>query len=357
MEKGITRKQSAILQGIAIWMMMYHHLYSYPEVYDSLLPFIHVDAIQRIGWFCKLCVGLFAFVSGYGIYHVMSRKPAERFGGRLIAEYREVLVRILRLYGKLWLVILIFKGADFLILGGQFVAAQLPGNLTALNPTYNGTWWYAEQYAKMLLALPFLDLLFTRFDRPVEKKKWIIYLTLAGMALVGMLCSPAIYKLLLAAAKSMRPSFSLIFIVGYLTARFGLYQRADAVLRRRGGWLPICLSVLLIVTVTAVRVTFSTDAAWADWDFLLVPVLVYGVLVLLAYVKPVSAFWAWWGKHSTYIWLTHAFFVGWLFLPVKRCIRLDFLVYLAMMFISAAAAVLLKAMESGIRKVLRKGRT
>ncbi len=350
MENGITKKQSAILQGIAVWMLVYHHMYSYTETYSSLLPFMQVAVVQRIGWFCKICVGIFAFVSGYGMYRVMNRKPAERFFDRMIEEYRHVLVRILRLYGKLWLVILIFKGIDFLILGRQFAAEELWGNLTAFQPTWNGAWWYVEQYAKMLLALPFLDLLLTRFERQEEKKKWIFFLALAGVALIGILLSPVLYELLLAAAKGMRPSFSLIFIVGYIISRYGLYQRIDKMLRRGGVWLPVCLSVVLVCVAIAVRVLSATDAAWGELDFLLVPVLAYGMLVLLDYVKPLGVFLAWWGERSTYIWLTHIFFIGWLFQLVSRCVRLDILAYLVMMLFSVMAAILLKGVETGMQK-------
>lgn len=350
MENGITKKQSAILQGIAVWMLVYHHMYSYTETYNSLLPFMQVAVVRRIGWFCKICVGIFAFVSGYGMYHVMNRKPAERFFGRMIEEYRYVLVRILRLYGKLWLVILIFKGIDFLILGRQFAAEELWGNLTTFQPTWNGAWWYVEQYAKMLLALPFLDLLLTGFERPEEKKKWIFFLTLAGVALIGILLSPALYELLLAAAKGMRPSFSLIFIAGYIISRYRLYQRMDKLLRRGGVWLPMCLSAVLVCAAIAVRVLLATDAAWGELDFLLVPVLAYGILVLLDYVKPLGTFLAWWGDRSTYIWLTHIFFIGWLFQFVSRQVRLDILAYLAMMLFSVVAAILLKGVETGMQK-------
>ncbi|MBD5510854.1 MAG: acyltransferase [Lachnospiraceae bacterium] len=350
MENGITKKQSAILQGIAVWMLVYHHMYSYTETYNSLLPFMQVAVVQRIAWFCKICVGIFAFVSGYGMYHVMSRKPAERFFGRMIEEYRYVLARILRLYGKLWLVILIFIVIDFPILGRQFVAEELWGNLTAFQPTWNGTWWYVEQYAKMLLALPFLDLLLTRFERQEEKKKWIFFLALAGVALIGILLSPVLYELLLAAAKGMRPSFSLIFIAGYIISRYGLYQRIDKLLKCGGVWLSVCTSMILVCAAIVVRVLLATGAAWSELDFLLVPVLAYGMLTLLDYVKPLGVFLAWWGDQSTYIWLTHIFFVGWLLSFVSRQVRLDILVYLAMMLFSVMAAILLKGVETGIQK-------
>lgn len=74
----------------------------------------------------RLCVGIFAFVSGYGMYHVMDRQTRGRFFGRLLAEYRCALVRILKLYGKLWTVLLIYMGIVFGILGLPFDPSQLP---------------------------------------------------------------------------------------------------------------------------------------------------------------------------------------------------------------------------------------
>jgi len=350
-ENGITKKQSAVLQGVAIWMMVYHHLYSFTVEYESLLPFPQAENARRIAWFCKLCVGIFAFVSGYGMYYVMERQPGERFFGRLLAEYRCVLARILRLYGKLWLVLLIYMGILFGILRLPFDASQLPGNLTALNPTYNGAWWYVEQYAKMLLLLPLLDLLLTRFERPGERKrKGIFFLTLAlpgaAAVLVGRLWWPGLWNVILAVKSGLRISFLLIFVVGYLMARFALYQRVEQVLRRRGRWLPVCVAAALVGIVITLRVTLATDAAYAKLDFLFAPMFVYGLLTLLSHVPPLCAFLAWWGHQSTYIWLVHGFLYGWLYYFIKPHVRQDIWIYLSVLLASAAVSLLLRALGS-----------
>lgn len=350
MENGITKKQSTILQGVAILMMVYHHLYSFAVEYESLLPFMQVDTVQRIAWFCKLCVAIFAFISGYGMYYVLKGQDRERFGRRLLGEYGSVLLRILKLYGKLWLVLAIYMGIFFGILRQPFMADQLLGNLTALNPTYNGAWWYVEQYAKTLLTLPLLDMLLTHFEQPVERrKKWIFFLVLAlvgvGAALVGRLWWPELWELLLAVIKSMRISFLLISVVGYLAARYALYQRADQGLRRLGGWAPVCASVALLVLVAALRVSLATDAAYAKIDFLLTPLLVYGLLTLLAHAGPLCAFLTWWGRQSTYIWLVHGFVFGFLYLVIRPHVRLDIWIYLAVLLVSAVVALVLKAVE------------
>lgn len=346
----MTKKQSAILQGVAIWMMLYHHLYSFAVEYDSLLPFMQVDTVRRIAWFCKLCVGIFAFVSGYGMYHVMKAQGGERFGGRLLAEYRGALLRILKLYGRLWLVLAIYMGIFFGILRQPFMADQLLGNLTAFDPTYNGAWWYVEQYAKTLLALPLLDLFLTHFEQSQERrKKWIFFLALAlvgaAAALIGRLWWPALWDLMLAVIKSMRISFLLIAVVGYLTARYALYQWVDRRLRRLGGWVPVCVSVVLLALVTVLRVKLATDASYAEIDFLLTPFLIYGLLTLLAHAGPLCTFLAWWGRQSTYIWLVHGFVFGFLYLVIKPLVRLDIWIYLVVLLVSAVVALALNAVE------------
>lgn len=348
MENGITKKQSAVLQGVAIWMMIYHHLYSFAVEYGSLFPFMQAETVQRIAWFCKLCVGIFAFVSGYGMYYVMDRQPRERFWGRMAAQYRSVLARILKLYVKLWLVLFIYMIIIFGIMKLPFDASQLLGNITALEPTYNGTWWYVEQYAKMLLVLPFLDLFLTRFERPKERKrKWTFFLILAllgaALLLAGRMWWPGLWNAVMAVKSGLRPSFLAIFVVGYLAARFALYQRADKALRRRGRWLPMCVAAALVGIVIVLRVALTADVAYAKLDFLFVPLLVYGLLTLCSHISALCTFLAWWGKQSTYIWLVHGFLQGWLYYFIKPYVRLDIWIYLAVLLASAAVSLLLQA--------------
>lgn len=359
MENGITKRQSAALQGVAVWMLLYHHMYSQVTEYESIFPFLQADAVRRIAWFCKICVGIFAFVSGYGMYYSMERMPRERFFGRMRAEYRAVSVRILKLYGKLWLVILLLMVYFLGILHSQVTAETLLGNLTALNPTFNGTWWYVEQYAKMLLLFPLLDLFLTHFDGPAETgKKRLFYSAAAAVCLAavaaGYLWLPPLRNLLTAVEEGLRISFLLAFAVGYLTARYRLYGRADSLVRRAGGDAAAAgLAVVLTGAVIAFRTALAADPSYARVDFVLTPLLIYGVLTLLSYVRPLESFFVWWGGHSTYMWLVHTFVDVSGFRPY---VRPDLLRYLLTLAISAAVAAALKTLESMPGKLLKRRR-
>lgn len=360
MENGMTKKQSAILQGVAIWMMLYHHLYSEAAEYAPLFPCLQADIVRRIAWFCKICVGIFAFVSGYGMYYGMERQPRETFFGRMKAEYCYVLPRILKLYGRLWLVLLIFMACFFGILRRPFDAGQVWGNLTAFEPTYNRAWWYVEQYAKMLLLLPFLDLLLTSFSDPAETKKKRVFYAAGAVVCVGAVAAGLLWKplwdLLSDVRRGLRVSFLLVFAAGYLAARCRVYQKVDRLLKKKGEWAAVCFAAVLTAVVIALRVMLATGPAYGRADFLLTPLLVYGLLKIFSCLKPLETFFAWWGGQSTYMWLVHGFLYEKTFRYVKSLTTLDFPGYLAALAVSAFAAVLLKALEGLPRRLLQRRR-
>ena len=67
---GLTKSDSLRLKGVAMLMMFFHHLYCQVSRFDgyeiSFSPFGQ-DAVVDVAMFFKLCVSIFAFVSGYGL--------------------------------------------------------------------------------------------------------------------------------------------------------------------------------------------------------------------------------------------------------------------------------------------------
>lgn len=70
MKDTFSKRDSNIIKGFAIFIMMYHHLFrltSFSEGYSvSFAPFSNTR-IAQICKFFKICVPLFVFVSGYGL--------------------------------------------------------------------------------------------------------------------------------------------------------------------------------------------------------------------------------------------------------------------------------------------------
>ncbi len=74
------RYASNCLKGIAIVMLLYHHCFRSSNLYSSyeivfLLPERYIN---YIGVFCKVCVGVFAFISAYGMTKKMMTLPADQ---------------------------------------------------------------------------------------------------------------------------------------------------------------------------------------------------------------------------------------------------------------------------------------
>ena len=71
------KEDAAALKGIAILMMMLHHCFRDASLYDgyviSFAPFPE-QTVVRFALFCKICVSLFAFVSGYAIGRIPFRR-------------------------------------------------------------------------------------------------------------------------------------------------------------------------------------------------------------------------------------------------------------------------------------------
>ncbi len=66
----LTKTDSKILYSIAIILMLFHHISGFPEWYNycyiySISKFIEYPLAF---WGGKLCVAIYAFIGGYGIY-------------------------------------------------------------------------------------------------------------------------------------------------------------------------------------------------------------------------------------------------------------------------------------------------
>ncbi len=380
MKEGITREQSAVLRGIAILMMIYHHVFATPEIYGleyfSVLRFGGINVERYLAWFFKIALGIYLFVSGYGMYYVLKKRPVkdpakESFAGYLFGCYRQSLAKLGRLYAQYWYALTVSMALVFLFDPDApvFSLKEFLLNMLGVSNSYNATWWYILQYVKMLLLLPLAAALFHRFSDPAQEKKKRIFYAAAAFAVLlclaaGHFCRPELMELMVRAAHGLRISFTLVFIVGYLAARFGVYQRI-AGLRifeegapgkgvsgketaggRKPGGRMLLAGVLALVLSVIVRVLLSDDPAYAKMDFLIVPVFIFGVLTVLERLPGLSAVLRFFGGLSTYMWLVHIFFWKEVFRPLVTLTGVSTGIFLTLTALSAGAAALLKAGEN-----------
>lgn len=349
MQEGLSKKQTVMVQGAAILMMLYHHLFSDPETLGiSYISILHPGSLNielPLAWFCKICVGLFAFVSGYGMYYSLARTNETLFLPRLKKDYKIIFGKIGHFYLKYWYVFLVSMGLVFAFSNKTFSGKEFIFNFLGLSSTYNGTWWYVLQYVKMMLVLPLADIFFTSFTNKAEiLKKRCFFAVLVGIAAVCAVIGLFFYRPLLTGLvsilDSLRISFTLIFLMGYILARFQIYQYIDSIAQKQG-FSPALSGAAALFAAVTVRVFLAQDASYAQLDFLIVPVFIYGFLKITdRHALPVTVF-SWFGKYSSYMWFTHIFFLGAYFRPIISLTGISAGIYLTVLALSAAAAVIL----------------
>ena len=385
LSKGITSKQSVMLQGLAAAMMLYHHLFIRPDMlfveYSTLLG---ETREIRLALFCKLCVAIYAFVSGYGMCSVFLRAASEgkeemRFFTLLRQDYTLVLQKLLRFFSIYWFCVLLYFICENLFLGKEKPLSELLPNLLALSDSFNGSWWYALEYVKILLFLPLLHLLFV-FEKDHEerlKKKWF-FLALFGLLALFLVLALNLfpsweYHFRLFVNRLM-PSYLLCAAGGFLIARFSLIPSLgklcisllprvqgpvqEETFRRSRDQGPVqerlpCRSrrlsallslggLLLMFLPFLIRYLITVDAMQTSLDFLLTPVFCLGFLLFLGDQKIPAQIFFFIGKHSVYIWLLHLMFLDGFFRDLVMASHTAIGIYLTLLFFSLLCAILLR---------------
>ena len=77
-DRLLSREDTQIIKGLAIVLMLMHHLWAFPDRIPVSLNYVFTifeqSSIVYIGMFGKICVSLFFFVGGYGTYLSSSEK-------------------------------------------------------------------------------------------------------------------------------------------------------------------------------------------------------------------------------------------------------------------------------------------
>ena len=306
-------------------------------------------------------------------------KEGTRFFALLRQDYTLVLQKLLRFFSIYWFCVLLYFICENLFLGKEKPLSELLPNLLALSDSFNGSWWYALEYVKILLFLPLLHLLFV-FEKDHEerlKKKWF-FLTLFGLLALFLVLALNLfpsweYHFRLFVNRLM-PSYLLCAAGGFLIARFSLIPSLgklcisllprvqgpvqEETFRRSRDQGPVqealpCRSrrlsallslggLLLMFLPFLIRYLITVDAMQTSLDFLLTPVFCLGFLLFLGDQKIPAQIFFFIGKHSVYIWLLHLMFLDGFFRDLVMASHTAIGIYLTLLFFSLLCAILLR---------------
>lgn len=174
----LSKEDSQALKGLAIILMLFHHLFLNKErfinFYGSYFP-INESVLINISIACKICVCIFAFISGYGLYKSLHSYTTVQSG----AWIKQHLIKSLSSY---WFIALFFYLAVFVLNPFfDFHRFTLPSTYKFMNCVYIfldvlgisnlintftlcGTWWYIGTAIFFIIISPFLYSFIERFS-------------------------------------------------------------------------------------------------------------------------------------------------------------------------------------------------
>lgn len=296
----LTKSESLQLKGAAILIMVFLHLFLNPSNVALCHNFIFLGGgkpiVSQLVKFTGICVGLYLFLSGYGLYITYQRNPNI-----------QPCKRIVKLYLNFWIVF-----AIFISLGAWLYPNRYPGswtaflnNVTGWHTTYNGEWWFLFPYVLLVLSAKWIFRVINRLD--FVKLVLLVGAIFVVSYLTIWLNRSYLYTHQLAYMPILYVSTLSSFAIG---AIFVKYDIADQ-LRER---IPIrsigsnILAILVFILLLALRAMCPIDAVN----------IIYLVLFVSWFIVIRKARWVIWcleklGGQSTNMWLVHTFFCYYLF--------------------------------------------
>lgn len=278
-----SKSKSKALQGIALILMVFHHQFSYAFNHTSVI-FGDVFFIeQKLAWFGKICVAVFAFVSGAGIFYTLNKLYNENIDSFWTSSYKDILDRIIKLLMKYWLVLLIL--IPLLVFKCNIDINSILIAFTTYDTSFNGGWWYIRQYLYMLLLAPALYSILTIFDK--NKSPSVI--------LRGGVIFCFIVVFFHFVIKRGTLIYLVIFIEGMVIIKFQLFERLKDYVSNRKFFIGISLLFIVIL----VRTLFAYSPGYSLIDIFLIVPFVFSLLLLLEKTVILEQI----GKMSIWLWL------------------------------------------------------
>lgn len=320
----LTKDYSNMMKGVAVLMMIVHHLWGFP----CRIPGLHILHIEeQMGIASKICVSIFMFLSGYGLYYTFKRNGAVH-----------VVKRLKGIYERFWKIFFIFVPLGFLFFDRSFHFQEFFLNLFCLDYSYNLEWWFMGTYIELLLVMP----LVLRLDT----KRYFLVAVL-GVAIL-LRCLSGFFELNFGGAESHLHQFGYYFPVFYLGVFFCKYSCFEKFQRLTYNRFIGC-AVCIVMTAVA----YVIRAKWniTEMTILMTPLFIYLFVAFFGLIGKANQAFLLFGKHSMNMWLIHTFFCYYYFqkemLLVSDNAIVDFVLIVAVSLVASMVV-------DGFWKLVRK---
>ena len=366
-----TREDTKAVKGVAVTLMLLHHLAGFMERFPVGFEkfssphwkgFVDDGYLGALAMSCKICVSLFFFLGGYGMY-----KQYEK------GKY-SVSRTIVALYKSYWKVFCIFipvaliffrrDSEDISWLCRRFVfesprecLTSIIENFFGFSNTFNGEWWF---FASYLCAIP-LGYIFARLLRKSNSFTvdmfWVIVVDILIRNIFPGLARIEAFSGLNNNFYYARffeiVHYSSTFFAGIVFAKYDKIVKIKSVFENmRFRWLVGFAGCFLVLYT---RWFIEGDTI----DIVHSAVFTISASVMFDGFKVFKKVFAYLGKHSTNIWLTHSFYCYYFYEATKivyktKNVWVDLLILIAMSLVTSIIIEFFYKLLSKALPIMRK---
>lgn len=353
-----TKEHTMQMKGIAISILLFHHCFLNAQRWAtvpyeklattkgwgyypiSFAPFSS-HTIQYLASFSKICVAMFVFMTGYGMWvsyesqkkkttmsnYIKKRMVTLMTGFLIIFVVTEILAiptgRFIEVYGH------DFRSVVYMIIDALGLAKLLGTPLFCL------TWWYMSLAIVLIMIFPFVHSI-------MEKYQWVV---VVASIIVPRACgfgqSTDLFRYLLA------------YTLGMYFAQHDLLARIKEKFMEQnvaGKLLSLIVSLIGLAVIIKCR-----QNAWIGWKYLdFWDGFAAMYVIVISYIYILNGKWivkglGFLGKHSMNIFLIHSFYRDVFFHEFTYSFYYAWLDYIVLMAISLVTSIVLEWFKKLIR--------
>ena len=353
-----TKEHTMQMKGIAIIILLFHHCFLNAQRWAtvpyeklattkgwgyypiSFAPFSS-HTIQYLASFSKICVAMFVFMTGYGMWvsyesqkkkttmsnYIKKRMVTLMTGFLIIFVVTEILAiptgRFIEVYGH------DFRSVVYMIIDALGLAKLLGTPLFCL------TWWYMSLAIVLIMIFPFVHSI-------MEKYQWVV---VVASIIVPRACgfgqSTDLFRYLLA------------YTLGMYFAQHDLLARIKEKFMEQnvaGKLLSLIVSLIGLAVIIKCR-----QNAWIGWKYLdFWDGFAAMYVIVISYIYILNGKWivkglGFLGKHSMNIFLIHSFYRDVFFHEFTYSFYYAWLDYIVLMAISLVTSIVLEWFKTLIR--------
>lgn len=309
MESIFTKQKSIEAKGMCIIVMMIHHLFAFPDRLDYLFDNRY---LVRLGQECGIVVGLYVFISGYGL-------------ALTHLSVKTLLRKIWSLWKNYSYIFFIFVPIGFLLGVYKFDFIEFLSNLFFVKSSYNHEWWFLGLYVKLILLSYLLK----------QVKNNVVLCILSTILMI----MPVLFRVSDFEILPLDLSIYLpVFMLSFSVSRLSLFERV-------GSLCCYCIHGNFLRVLCCLLIAFYIGHCFIGFKFLQY-FFWFLAFSLIKFPDRFSSLLRFLARHSINMWLIHTFYCYYFFKCFFVAVSNPMIAFILLLAISLVTSILIERIKN-----------